>query len=448
MCEDTRREHKAQVKRLYAGYLGERCGGYLKPVLTRLNKQMDRRLVKTFYGLVMVLLMHRHRNQGMVLSELGGYLLSPERAPAGTKRISNLLRSPKWSSEEISEYLWEQAEERVEELQASGEQALAIWDESVIEKAESLKAEGLCAVRSSKAVRLKRIKPGYFNPPGGRPIFVPGFHWLQVLVLGMKGAPTQAHMRWWTTRGEEMSDRRSQEEEVLWEITCRLGLAVLHVFDRGFAGTPWLTMLFVHAVLFVLRWPKNYKLIDEQGRLRKPGEISKGKRSWEYRLLWDAKRRCQRKVGVVAFPVQDPTHHQDLWLVVARQGQGRTPWYLLTNQIILSPDHAWRVVLAYARRWQVEMSIRFHKCELAFESPRLLALESRRKLLLMASLAYAFLLSLLHPDPFLSTQWLLDHCCPRTGEWQRKVLLPLYRLRFALSRLWLFHSPIPLLRLN
>lgn len=72
MCEDIRGGHKAQVKRLYASYLGEKCGTYLKPVLTRLNKQMDRRLVKTFLGLVIVLLMHRHRNQGMVLSELGG----------------------------------------------------------------------------------------------------------------------------------------------------------------------------------------------------------------------------------------------------------------------------------------------------------------------------------------------------------------------------------------
>jgi hypothetical protein len=448
MSEDTRREHKAQVNRLYASYLGERCGAYLKPVLTRLNKRMDRRLVKTFFGLVMVLLIHRHRNQGMVLSELGGYLLSPERSPAGTKRISNLLRSEKWSAEEISQHLWEEAEEQVMEMQASGEQVLAIWDESVIEKAESLKAEGLCPVRSSKAVRLKRIKPGYFNPPGGRPIFVPGFHWLQVLVLGMKGAPTLAHMRWWTTRGEEKSDRRSQEKQVLGEICNRLGLEVLHVFDRGFAGNPWLTLLYVHAVRFVLRWPKNYKLIDEQGRLRKPGEISKGKRSWDYRLLWDAKRRCQRKVGVIAFPVQDPSHQQNLWLVIAPPGRGRTPWYLLTSQSIASPDHAWRIVLAYARRWQVEMSIRFHKCELAFESPRLMAWESRRKLLLMATLAYAFLLSLLLPDPFLTTQWLLTHWCPRTGEWQQYVLLPLYRLRLALSQLWLFYSPIPLLRLN
>jgi hypothetical protein len=88
----------------------------------------------------------------------------------------------------------------------------------VLEKPESLQAEGLCAVRSTKAVRLKRIKPGFFNPPGGRPIFVPGFHWLKILVVGPKGSPTLAHMRWWTIRGEQQSQKRTEESLVLADI--------------------------------------------------------------------------------------------------------------------------------------------------------------------------------------------------------------------------------------
>ena len=35
-----------------------------------------------------------------------------------------------------------------------------IWDGSVLEKAESEKVQGLCAVRSSKAKRLRKLKPG------------------------------------------------------------------------------------------------------------------------------------------------------------------------------------------------------------------------------------------------------------------------------------------------
>ena len=174
---------------------------------------------------------------------------------------------------------------------------------------------------SSKAKRLKRIKPGFFNPPGERPIFVPGYKWLQVIVLGLQAAPTLAHFRWWTTRGEMASDKRSQETEVLREIT---------------------------------------------------------------------------------------------------------------------------------RRWQIEMSIRFDKGELAFEGPRLRRWETQLRLLLFATLAYSFLLSLLNPDPVDTLAWLLRHWCHRTREWSRKVQAPLSRLRSAISRFWLSHPPpfLLLLRLN
>ena len=451
MNKDNRQKLKRQESIHRSAYLADRCYSYLKDLLKQLKTKMDRRLVQTFLSLVMVILIHRHRNHGLLLSELGGYLLEPDQAPAGTKRISRLLHAPGWSSEDITTYLWEKADKRVEELRGKRQTVLVIWDESVIEKPESLHLEGLCAVKSSKAKRLKRIKPGYFNPPAGRPIFVPGYHWLQVLVLGMQGPITLAHMRWWSTRGEHASDRRSQEREVLVEITRRWGLhQVLHIWDRGFAGNPWLTMAFVHGVRFVMRWPKHYKLVDEQGRIRKAWEISRGKRSWDHRLLWDARRRCYRKVGVVAVPVYDRNHHQPLTLVVARPGRGREPWYLLTTEPVRNSDDAWHIVLAYARRWQVEMSIRYDKCELAFESPRLRRWETQQRLLLLATLAYSFLLSLLTPDLVNTCSWLLRNWCHRTGKWSRMVQAPLYRLRSAISRLWLTHPPpfLLLIRLN
>jgi hypothetical protein len=409
--------------------------------LAYLDHQLDRRLVQTFLGLVLVILLHRHRNQGLLLSELGGFFLSGEQAPAGTKRISRLLHSPKWCSEMIRDYVWLQADQRVEALTQAGKLALVVWDESDLEKAESLKLEGLCAVRSSKARRLKRIKPGYYNPPGGRPIFVPGYHWLQMLVLGMEGSPVVAHMGWWTSRGRLAQDKRSVEREILAEAADRWGAQVLHVWDRGFAGGPWLTLAQIHAVRFVLRWPKSYQLLDENETLRKAWEITRGKRSWDHRQIWDARRRCYRKVGVVAVPVFDREHFQPLWLVVARPGQGREPWYLLTNEPAHTPELAWRVILAYARRWQVEMSIRFDKCELAFESPRLHKWETQMRLLWIATLAYAFLLSLLHPDEQELVKWLLRHFWHRTGKWSHKVQAPLYRLRAALSRFWLDYPP-------
>jgi len=195
-------------------------------------------------------------NNGLLLSELGSYLLGAEQSRAGTKRISRLVHSERWEAKLIEEYFWQAGTQQVEDLRAQGQRALVIWDESVLEKPESLQAEGLCAVRSTKAVRLKRIKPGFFNPPGGRPIFVPGFHWLKILVVGWKGKPTLAHMRWWTTRGEQKSQKRTEEAAVLTDIDQIWGKEVLHVWDRGFAGNPWLTQAFLHAARFVLRWQR------------------------------------------------------------------------------------------------------------------------------------------------------------------------------------------------
>ena len=412
----------------------------LWPLLVGMKQSVDRRLVTTFLGLVMVILMHRHRNHGLWLSELGGYLLEPGHCQAGTKRISNLLHSQQWDASLIEEYLWQQGTQKVKELRGTAEQPLVIWDESVLEKPESLAAEGLCAVRSSKAGRLKRIKPGYYNPPGGPPIFVPGFHWLQILVIGHQGPPTLAHLHWWTTRGEMASQARTEEAQIFDHIDQLWGKEVLHVWDRGFAGNPWLTQAFLRGARFILRWPKNYTLLDEQEQQRTPGQISKGKRSWEHRMLWDARHQCECKTGVIAFPVFDPTHQQPLWLVVARR-KNQSPWYLLTSQPAHTPELAWQIVLAYARRWQIEMAIRYHKSELAFESPRLHHWDARHKLLLIVALAYAYLLSFLPIQPGSLPHWLLLHFCPRTGKRSRDTPTPLYRLRFALSLFWFSHPP-------
>jgi hypothetical protein len=448
MSKHTEQARKKQECSYRSAYLCDRLYSHFRPLWEQLQPRLDRRLVSNLFGLVLAILLLRHRNHGLLLSELGGYLLEPEQAPAGTKRVSRVLQTRKWSSRDLEAYLWSQADQRVQSLAGAGQTVLAIGDESELEKPESLQLEGLCPVLSSKAKRLKRIKPGFFNPPGGRPIWVPGYHWLQVLVLGMQGAPTLAHLRWWTSRGEAVSDKRSQERDVLVEVSQRWGNGqVLHVWDGGFARAPWLSLAFVHAVRFVLRWPKKYRLLDEQGQLRKPGEISQGKRSWDHRQLWDARRRCNREVGVVAFPVQDKDLAQDLWLVVARR-KGQSPWYLLTNEPIRQVADAWRVVLAYARRWQIEMAIRYDKCELAFESPRLRHWEPQKRLLLLAALAYSFLLSLLQVDAVDTVVWLLRHWCHRTGAWLLKVGLPLYRLRMALSRLWLAYPPPFLLLLR
>ena len=54
---------------------------------------------------------------------MGAYLLSAQHAAAGTKRISNVLRSSKWSSAIIERFLRERANARLEQLEEQQSQA-------------------------------------------------------------------------------------------------------------------------------------------------------------------------------------------------------------------------------------------------------------------------------------------------------------------------------------
>jgi hypothetical protein len=445
-------EHRAkaapgQGSAQQAEVLSQLCYVFVRPLLIQLHQSLDRRLVQTLLDLMQVIVIHRHRQHGLLLSELGGHLLGPAQAPAGTKRIDRLLKSQRWQAATLIDYLWEKGDEALQRLIHPQDDIYVIWDESVIEKPESLKAERLGPVRSSKARRLLRIKPGFYTPPRG-PAFVPGWNWLQVLVAGPRGPATLAHLRWWTTRGPAASDKRTEEAQVLAHVARRWGRQVVHLWDQGFAGAPWVTQAVQAQVRFVLRWKKNYQLEMADGQFKKAWECARGKRSQDHRLIYDSRRRCERNTGVLYLPVRVPGVPVQLWLVVARPGQGRPPWYLLTNEPIREVADAWRVVLAYARRWQVEMSIRYSKAELALESPRLRSWAALTKLWALVALVQAFLLSLLDYRLEPLRAWLLQHWCARSDKRNRNVKVPLYRLRLALSLLWLAHRPSTLPRLN
>ena len=222
----------------------------------------------------------------------------------------------------------------------------------------------------------------------------------------------------------------------------RWGRKVRHVFDRGYGNGPWLWRLWMCQLRFVVRWKKGNKLIDASGQERKAWEIARGKRPWgEARLLWDTHFRVYRSTRVLALPVRHPEYQGQLWLVVVRQGKGREPWYLLTNEPVETAEQAWDITLSSVRRWQIEESFRFQKTELPIESLRLQHWEPRRTMLLLVTLAYGFLLSVLAPSLLLARSRLFVHWCQRADWrlWTAKA--PLYRLRWALSRLWQTHPP-------
>jgi len=137
--------------------------------------------------------------------------------------------------------------------------------------------------------------------------------------------------------------------------------------------------------------------------------------------------------------VSHPSSAEPLYLVRARVKKG--VMYLITNDPVKTETQAWEVFFTYRRRWQIELYFRYNKCELALECPRLWSLEARLKLLGMVMLVYAFLLSLLDPLHGELVEALLRFKCHRTGKRYQNAQAPLYRLRWALSRLWDDYRP-------
>jgi hypothetical protein len=407
---------------------------YLDPLVKPLDAYLDKRLVETFCQGIRTLIEARNQAPGLVVSELGAILLSGRQATAGEKRLHRLLSSEKWSEELIRIFQWNEAEKRDEELKKEGEEIYVIWDGSVIEKPESQKAEDLCAVKSSKAARRKKTRKGAFNQPGGKPVVVLGYEWTACVVVGKKGKPSLAMMDFWSRKGPEATTAKREEERMLMKVAGRWGKNVLHLFDRGYAGGPWLEMMWRYQVHFLIRWKKGHHFRDENGEEKSLGQIGKGKRSWGHRMIWDERDKKERKTGVVAVRVRHASYPMDLWVVIVRRGG--EPWYLVTNRCIETEEQAWECYKAYCRRWQVETIFRFEKSELAIETIRLWTREKRNKLLQMIALVHSLLLHFLEDEFKELVEWILHEYCRRRGKKQHKAKIPIYRLRWALSRFW------------
>lgn len=361
-------------------------------------------------------------------------------APAGTKRIGNFIRCLNWSAALIDKYLLDEADKRVRELVKQGKRVLCIHDSSVLEKPESEESEGLCAVISSKSKRLSRSKKGkVFNEPRARPVMVTGMHWKAALVAGMQGLPQVAMMKWSTTKGHYAENQREADRQLLRQLADKWNTLVLHIFDRGYASGPWLALAQALHVKFVIRWIKSHLFIDATGQEKKLWQIGQKKKYCSHKLVKDAKTGIKITCDLWWAPLPHVSYSGQLYVVKIRSR--KQIMRLSTNERLTTDEQAWEIFFAYTRRWQIETAFRYGKSELAMESPCLRVWEHTLKLLGLVSLVYAFLLYLLQ-EPFdhLKT-YLLRLKWHRTGKRCQTTQAPLYRFRWALSRLWEEHPP-------
>lgn len=412
---------------------------FLEPLVLKLDRVLDRRLVRTMLQCLVAILRLRNNPQVLWLSELGSYLQGYEgyarSATAGTKRVGKLLRSVKWTVGLIDGYLLEKADAEVARLKEQGNRVLCLWDGSVVEKAESETLEGLCPVLSSKAKRRQRTKRGViFNWPAARPVRVMGMQWSAGLIAGMSGVAQVAVSRWWTTKGVFATKLRETEEELLRVVVKTGGQVLLHVFDRGYASGNWRQVLRKYRVRLVMRWVKNHGFLTTAGQEKKLWQIGQGKKYLTHKEIRDPMSGEKMSCALWWTALRHPSSGDLLYLVKARVNKG--VMYLITNEPVKTDEQAWEVFFTYRRRWQIESYFRYNKCEFALECPRLWSLEARLKLLGMVMLVYAFLLSLLDRVHRELVEALLRFKCHRTGKRCKEILAPLYRLHWALSRWW------------
>lgn len=417
---------------------------FLTPLLIVVDTLLDKRLVRTLVQICVAILRFRNQKQGLLLSELGSYMSGYQgistSAPAATKRIGNLLRSVKWSLLQIDDYLLDESDKEVKRLKDLGKRILCIWDGSVIEKPESQAIEGLCPVTSSKAKRLQRIKKGLvFNFPVKKPITVAGMQWTGALITGMEGRIHIAVMSWWTTRGDYATKMREEEERLLRKCIRKWGNLALNIFDRGYSSGPWLQVLHTLGAKFAIRWKKGHFFFNAKGEKKKLWQIGQGKKYLDHKEIRDIHTGQKMCCDIWWAQVWHDAYPYQLYMVKVRV-KGKV-WYLITNEPVKTADQAWEIVFAYRRRWQIETSFRYGKSELAMESPRLWSFENRLKLLGIVTLVYAFLLHLLDFSYQELIQSILRFKCHRTGKRCQEVLTPLYRLRWAISRLWDDYRP-------
>ncbi len=421
-----------------ASFLLKKSDQYLKELLVRLDSKIDKRLVGTFYNLFMVIQTFRNRPMGLIISELGAYICGPFHASAGTKRISNLLRSKKWTAEVVDDFLFNRTKKRVKQIEEKGKKVLFIWDDSQIEKPESWLVQGLCSVWSSKAKRLTKIKRGFYFPPTHR-ICVPGFKWTAILVSAIGEVPSLCCMTWWTTRGKFKEWGSNIIYRMLRKCKAEFGRMAVHVLDRGYANEKMIDWMFSFEQDFILRWKKNHNLVHQNGQIKKTHLVARSYKGISSKLVGDKERKKTKRITIAYAPVHHPEYlGSQLFMIIVRDKNNfNPPIYILTSLPINKLKDAWEICFSYIHRWNIEQTFRFTKTELSMETPRLWSFENRLKLMAIVALVYDFLISLIRNW----SSWLqpfFRNWCHRTGNRYRKASIPIYRLRAAVSLCLLF----------
>jgi hypothetical protein len=210
----------------------------------------------------------------------------------------------------------EEADKEVKPLKEQGKRIVCIWDGRVREKPESRTLEGLCPVVSRKAKRLHRSSKGLvFNFPPRKPGTVTGMQWTGAFITAMEGMLHVALMSWWSTKAENATRLRTQEEALVRKCVRPWGEMLLHLFDRGYASGPWIQLLQFWKVRFVSRWKKGPCFCDAKGDEKKLWQMGRGKKYCAHTHIPDVQTGEKMPCALWWAPRRHAAYASQLYLV-------------------------------------------------------------------------------------------------------------------------------------
>ena len=175
------------------------------------------------------------------------------------------------------------------------------------------------------------------------------------------------------------------------KVLSRIGLDAIWLFDRGFDGGDFYTILQGIGITWVVRQLGTRNVIIGNDRTILMSDLAASlDKPHEVQVPYVDKKSHQMKSCPVRFsytPVRLPRHAGRFFMLVVT-GLRSDDMILLTNQDIQTVRQARRIVLAYMRRWGVEEGIRVWKQKTGVEDFRVRNWNSIRRLTFFSMLAY------------------------------------------------------------
>ena len=174
-------------------------------------------------------------------------------------------------------------------------------------------------------------------------------------------------------------------------VLSRVGLHATWLFDRGFDGGDFYTILQGIGITWVVRQLGTRNVIIGNDRTILMSDLAASlDKPHEVQVPYVDKKSHKMKSCPVRFsysPVRLPGHAGRFFMLVVT-GLRSDDMILLTNQDIQTVRQARRIVLAYMRRWGVEEGIRVWKQKTGVEDFRVRNWNSIRRLTFFSMLAY------------------------------------------------------------